>query len=384
MYASAFPGLSPAQLVRPADHAAPPFPLSAPFQLRYHRARNALYQLVRVLAAGRAGAVLVPDYHHGNEVAAIRAAGAPVRFYPIDRRLEPDLDVVRRMCRDRPLAILCIHYLGWPQPVDAIAALARDAGAALIEDCALALLSAPNGRPLGSAGAFSVFCLYKSLPVPNGGVLVANPPGPALPAGPSASCGLPSLAGRMAELTTDWLRQSWDGVGRPAAALKRLAGGLLTRAGVRRVPVGDSGFDAASADLGMSPLAQRMLAAFDYAGIRRRRQANFARLAGRLAGRVPLLLADLPDGVCPLFLPILVADKPTAARALAARGVAAVEFWNDGDPAARSERSDATFLRRHVLELPVHQGLDARHIDFIADQVLDLRLRWPEPAARSA
>jgi dTDP-4-amino-4,6-dideoxygalactose transaminase len=384
MYASAFPGLSPALLAGRTRRVPPPFPMSAARQLRYHRARNALYQLVRALAAGRAGAVLVPDYHHGNEVAAIRAAGAPVSFYRVDRRLGPDLDAVRRLCQDRPLAILCIHYLGWPQPTDELAALARTSGALLIEDCALALLSMPGGRPLGATGAFSVFCLYKTLPVPNGAVLVANPAAPALPASPTASCGLPSLGGRVAELTTDWLRERWDGIGRQLVALKQHAGAGLTRLGVRRVPVGETGFDVATADLGMSPLGERLLASFDYPGIRRRRAANYLRLARRLAGRVPLLLPELPDGVCPLFLPILVADKPRTARALAARGVAAVEFWNDGDPAARSERSDAAFLRRHVLELPVHQGLDARHVEHIADQVLALRLPWSERLERRA
>jgi hypothetical protein len=32
---------------------------------------------------------------------------------------------------------------------------------------------------------------------------------------------------------------------------------------------------------------------------------------------------------------------------------------------------DAQFLRRHVLELPIHQDLTARHIDHIARQMSD-------------
>src|SRR5262245_42829462 len=48
----------------------------------------------------------------------------------------------------------------------------------LVEDCALSLYSRdPSGRWLGSTGDLSIFCLYKTLPVPHGGVAL----GPALP-----------------------------------------------------------------------------------------------------------------------------------------------------------------------------------------------------------
>ena len=39
---------------------------------------------------------------------------------------------------------------------------------------ALSLLSEPDGEPLGSFGDWSIFCLYKTLPVPNGALLVQN------------------------------------------------------------------------------------------------------------------------------------------------------------------------------------------------------------------
>src|SRR5215510_9101370 len=72
----------------------PPFPLSAPRRTYFYRARNAVYHLIRALKLKADEAVLVPSYHHGNEVMAIRAAGATVRFYPINRDLRPDLDAL--------------------------------------------------------------------------------------------------------------------------------------------------------------------------------------------------------------------------------------------------------------------------------------------------
>jgi hypothetical protein len=84
---------------------------------------------------------------------------------------------------------------------------------------------------------------------------------------------------------------------------------------------------------------------------------------------------DLAPGVCPLFFPLLVADKGDAARALWRRGVMATELWNEGDVSVRShEAEDSRFLRKHVLELPIHQDLTRQHIEYMARQVRDLGL----------
>jgi dTDP-4-amino-4,6-dideoxygalactose transaminase len=155
------------------------------------------------------------------------------------------------------------------------------------------------------------------------------------------------------------------GMGRAAGAMQ-----------VRRANVGDIGFNLDDVDLEMSPLSLRLLAGFDFAAIRRRRMENYRRLAGRLAGRATLVHANAPDGVCPLFFPVLVPDKHRAAVALQARGVDALEFWNDSDELPVHEMSPAElFLRRHVLELPIHQDLTPRHVDYVAKQVAELDLR---------
>jgi hypothetical protein len=53
----------------------------------------------------------------------------------------------------------------------------------------------------------------------------------------------------------------------------------------------------------------------------------------------------------------------------------ATELWNEGDPSVAShEAEDSRFLRRHVLELPIHQDLSLPHIDYMARQVRELGL----------
>jgi dTDP-4-amino-4,6-dideoxygalactose transaminase len=246
----------------------------------------------------------------------------------------------------------------------------------LVEDCALALLSEVNGRPLGSFGDWSVFCLYKTLPLPNGALLVQN--GPCLEslerlrlrdAGPA------SVLGRTAELLVQRIRGRANGVGAALQLMKRGVGRAAGVLAVHRANVGDIGFNRDQVDLAMSRVSQRLLTGFDYQAIRRIRVDNYRRLAERLSGSAVSVFPRVPDGVCPLFFPVLVKDKHATAEQLRARGVDALEFWNDScEPGGHEMGPDARFLRRHVLELPIHQDLTPRHIDHIARQMANLDL----------
>ena len=199
MYVSAWPGLSPVDLLRRPRSTRAPFPMSAPRKTYFFRARNALYHLFRGLGFTARERVLVPDYHSGNEVAAIRAAGAGVTAYPVTRTLDIDLDALARLCTPETRAVLAIHFLGWPQRLAALAAFCRERGLLLVEDCALSLLSEADGVPLGATGDFAVFCLYKTLPLPNGAVLVQNRGrAPGVDALALRRCGLAPLLGRTA------------------------------------------------------------------------------------------------------------------------------------------------------------------------------------------
>ena len=247
----------------------------------------------------------------------------------------------------------------------------------LVEDCALALLSELDGRPLGSFGDWSVFCLYKTLPVPNGAVLVQNRAGiDALARLPLRQAGTASVFGRTAELLTQRTRGRSAGLGAALCAIKRSLGWAASALDVHRTPVGDMGFDLTDIDLAMSRISERLIDRLDFGDIRRTRLTNFRRLADALRGRAHMVMPDPDDGVCPLFFPVLVPDKHAAATALRQRGVDALEFWNDGVEGDGAEVSaDARFLRRHVLELPIHQDLTAAHIDYVARQASAVNLR---------
>ena len=381
MYISAWPGLT-LRDVFPSRAAVLPYPLNSEYRTSFCVARSGIYHLFRALGLKPQDVVLVPDYYSGNEVAAMRAAGVSLAFYPVLRTLEPDLESLARLTkRLSPRVIYVIHYLGWPQPLKEIQGLCRGAGSILIEDCALSMLSEVEGKALGTFGDYSVFCVYKTLPVPNGGLLVQNKG--SLPE--LADLKLepyPRLAGasRTAALAFESLHSQWSILGKALSGVKQTAGRLLRAASGRHVAVGDmvaeTGWNPDNVNVAMSAISASVMGSLDYTGIRERRRRNFSLLRERLQGRVTLLREDLPDGVCPLFFPILVKHKHAAAQSFWRKGIGAVEFWSDPQD-NRSIGADARYLRSHVLELPIHQTVTESQVEYIAAQVLRLN---PEPA----
>lgn len=374
MYVPSWPGLAIGNLLGRKSSALP-YPLSARRRNEFYVARSGIYHLIRSLKLKPHDIVLAPDYYSGNEVGAMLAAGASLMYYPIARNLEPDRKVLARMIlKLRPRIVYVIHYLGWPQPMKEIQALCNYTGSILVEDCALSMLSSWEGQPLGSMGNYSVFCLYKSLPVPNGGLLVQNTAGmPELTGLQMEPCPSMGTIGRSAELALGRLRSRSNGVGKVLCGIKQSVGRALRAARFRHVPVGDIGWDIGNVNVGMSSVSNTVMSNLDYDEIRRRRRENFQFLRQELSGAVSMVREDLDEGVCPLFFPILVKNKREAVKSLHARGIGAVDFWNDRQHNPDIGR-DARHLRAHLLELPIHQDVSPIQVQYIAREVRKLRL----------
>jgi dTDP-4-amino-4,6-dideoxygalactose transaminase len=382
-----YQGLAAMHLVGRPSASTPPFPFNAPRRISYYRARNAIFHLFRTLhEAQRSLTVLAPDYHSGNEILAMQAAGAKIHYCPVGAHMQWDPAEVERLCRAHsPDVLYVIHYAGWPQPIAQLAEICRRREMLLVEDCALSLLSeTEDGRPLGSFGQWSVFCLYKTLPLPNGALLVQNDfPIESLERLHLRPAGAASVAARVTELFVQRIRGRVNSVGAALQAIKRGMGMVAGALDVRRANVGDIGFNLDEVDLAMSPVSTRLMRRLDYSDIRRRRAANYRQLLQELDSRVFPLFPELPDHICPLFFPVVVPNKAAAATALRRRGVEALEFWNDpiGDGSEMS--AQARFFREHVLELPIHQDLSTRHVSHVARQV-NLTLGAAADAGRAA
>jgi dTDP-4-amino-4,6-dideoxygalactose transaminase len=359
---------------RPAAVAPLVFPFDQP-GLRYrYFARNAVWDAVHML--GLAGKkVLLPAYHHGVELETLLAAGVIPVFFRVDAQMRCDWNDAAEKSRGCS-ALYIIHYAGFAQDMQAARALAGTMGVPLIEDCALALLSRDGEKPLGSFGDVSVFCLYKTLPVPNGGGLLARgdyakrletlpevvPPGMASTASHLIGSLLANLELRSGE------------VGRRARQALREAGRWVVKRGkVERISTGTQHFNQNDVDLGMSAASHVVLRNQDFASIVERRRRNYFLLYAMLRDVAPPVTGELTPGVCPLFYPVRMRNKAAAMARLLSRGVETVDFWRVRHPrVAAGEFPDVDELRETVLELPVHQDLSPADAEHVATCVREL------------
>jgi dTDP-4-amino-4,6-dideoxygalactose transaminase len=133
------------------------------------------------------------------------------------------------------------------------------------------------------------------------------------------------------------------------------------------IPVGTQAFDPAVVQLGMSPVAARLLELTDAEEVVRRRRANWLLLHERIGRPERATWSSLPPGVCPLFYALEVDDKDRALRLLWSRGIQAVDFWRSGHPSVpRGRFPEVEALRRRVVELPCHQDLGPEELERVA------------------
>ena len=137
------------------------------------------------LVWGKGDEVLVPAYHHGSEIEALVRAGVKCRFYEASETLEPVTRELEAALTPRTRALLIVHYIGFPQDSDRWRRWCDEHGLLLLEDAAQAWLASASGRPVGSFGDLSVFCLYKTFGFPDGSALVTAASTPEIESGSS-------------------------------------------------------------------------------------------------------------------------------------------------------------------------------------------------------
>jgi dTDP-4-amino-4,6-dideoxygalactose transaminase len=338
-----------------------PFPFEEPGCRLFRKARHALHHGVRALGLGDGDEVLMPAWHHGSEVEALLRAGITPRFYEGGPGLEPDADELEGLLGPHVRALYLIHYLGFAQDSPGWLAWCRARGLLLLEDAAQGWLGSIGERPLGSVGDLAVFCPYKTVALPDIGVLVSSrPPDPRFA---GRASGLYKLSRRHAA----WL------ISRSALAAAvgvRLEGG--------RVPPEE---EVALGEVDAPPfqvtgvLLPRLLGADPL----RRRRANYRVLLSELAERVLEPFARLPEGASPFAFPVEADDKAPLLARLKKHGISPLDFWAFPHPALPAERFPlAARLRTRIVGLPVHQELRPHDLERIVTAVRG------RPAGRTA
>ncbi|MEN3355575.1 MAG: perosamine synthetase, partial [Betaproteobacteria bacterium] len=327
-WATMLPLLRPGMLLPGGEGMKAAFPFNDPRVQYVHFARNAIYFLVQHL--GLVGTdVLAPAYFHGVELEALIAGGVAPRFYPVRAGMRVEPEDIKACLRPETRAVYLIHYLGFPTPVAAIQQLCHDRGIVLIEDCALALLSTIDGAPVGTFGDAAVFCLYKTLPTPDGGAVVLRHGHLELGGNP------PKTLGTTRETVASMLRRfEIDGGGMERGfvrAVRVVGRAIAPPRQASWVDVGTQRFNIADTGLLMSRLSRTIIDAQDFDDIVATRRRNYLHLQSLLEDLSPPVFPTMPVGVCPLFYPFITPRKWELCRRLNESGIQAVPFWFHGE-----------------------------------------------------
>jgi hypothetical protein len=286
---------------------------------------------------GAPARVLLPAYICDS---VIEAFGVPL-FYHVDAALRIDWPALTEAAaRERPAALLLVHYFGRLQDRAGLAAFRdRFPGVAIVEDLSHSLLNAPGRQGLHGLADYGVASLRKLLPVPDGAVVV-DYRGRGLPDLPAATPP-PSTATRLAALASG----SFQLFHRAELELDReaplAAASEVTREIVARVPAAD---------------------------LRARRRANWHALADALRGAAEVrpLHADLPPGVAPLGYPVRCRNRHDLGRRLSDAGVEAVVHWPLPPAATAAASYDERLLAGTLLTLPCGPACTAQDLERIA------------------
>lgn len=341
-----------------------------------HSARTGIARACELLGLGNGSEVLVPSYNCGSEIAPLLAYGVSLKMYNVLENGKIDIkDLESRISQDTK-AIYLTYYFGFPQPTQEVANICKNKRIYLIEDCALSLFSKVGDREVGSFGDVAVFSLVKTLPVPDGGVLVIN--NPRLP--DNRWCIKPPGLIRICRGLTPFLKlklltnlAQWHllwlyGITQPLLKTQ-LSDAESGKVQSEPEIMPHMEFGARYKDKGISLLSRHMMSRFDKTAIIHKRRENFLLLLSliKVSDICRPLFTELPEGVCPLNFPMIVSQRSRFASLLKHRFIDAGRWWKGYYPGLPwREFPNAQYLKDNLLVLRIHQELNQNQIRYMA------------------
>jgi perosamine synthetase len=340
-------------------------------------ARTAIEYAIRISGLGQGSEILVPAYNCGSEVAALIKGGASVNLYDIKRDATIDIGRLKDAITSKTKAIYIIHYFGFSQPIREIKEICIDKGIKLLEDCALSLFSKYGDADIGTHGDFSFFSFPKSLPVPDGGMLITN------------NCEfsvnewericpntikiykglLPHFKSfmlhKISQYNMLWLYELFQY--KHLVEQSKYVGREVRRSS-QYLPF--MIFDNNLLDKRISSISRNILSLVDKKEIVAKRRHNFKILLSNIKNTDDCapLFNTLPEGVCPLHFPIIVKDRNKYSYNLNWHLVDAIEWWKGYYPGFKWNRySNACYLKDSVIALPIHQQICDAELQYIID-----------------
>lgn len=142
-----------------------------------HSCTAALEMAALLLDIGPGDEVIMPSYTFVSTAnAVVLRGGVPVFIDVRPDTINMDERLIEQALSSRTRAIAPVHYAGVACEMDAILAIARDRGLAVVEDAAQGLGASYRGRALGTLGTFGALSFHASKNVVSGegGALLVN------------------------------------------------------------------------------------------------------------------------------------------------------------------------------------------------------------------
>jgi dTDP-4-amino-4,6-dideoxygalactose transaminase len=340
----------------------------------FYQGRVALWHLCHLWQFKDGDEVLMPAYNCGTEVEPFLAYGAKVVFYRVDEHARIDDEDLKKRYTAKTRIVYITHYFGWPHPVKDIYKWCKERNIYVVEDCALSLFSYSDEGYLGTLADASIFSFRKFLPVPDGAALVLRKPvepntlSLRPPAAMQTVRNLLPFAKSTALSALDAVRLYG-----PLRRMKLKSFDLHTfveknvQAEKPDMPA-DYYFDERIQSWSISNISAGILRRTDPEKVLDQRRKNYLSLLERIREipGVKPLFNDLPEGVCPLGLMVLVTPRSAVAKALNQFGIAACPWWEGYHRKCDwKDFPEARFLKDHVLYLPINQSMQTPHMRYI-------------------
>jgi len=344
-----------------------------------HKGRCGLAQLCKIWELKSGDEILVPAYNCGTEIDPFIHHGLSVIFYRVDNQAKIDIEALQKQITSNTRVIYVTHYFGWPQDIKTLSEYCKKNNIYLIEDCALSLFSNPTGSSLGLTGDAAIYSFPKTLPVPDGGVLALLSDNHS-----KESFTLPPPTRKIIRRMLPFIKRAVlglsDKIGLFPYLPPKFTGLRLscdktspnkTTQGLSEIP-SSYYYDPSIQDMTASAATRYIVKHTNPEEVIQQRRQNYVQLSKALENSQifkPLYL-KLPEGVCPLFFPVLVEHREGISNRLSERGIAVIQWWS-GFHRDFSWRDfpEAQYLKEHLLALPIHQQLTFEDINYMLHEI---------------
>jgi len=386
------PCFSLKQVIRKGKTDIDVYPLNSKNSHLLFGARYAIWSGLKVLGITPEQNILMPSYNCGTEIDPILDQEIQVKYYRIKRDMTIDKEDIIKQIDSNTVAIFVTHYMGFPQPIDEIKEICNTYSLFLIEDCAHAFMSMYKSRNLGTFGDISVFSIRKTLPIPNGGALVINNENfdfaeKQIKGSPLATFFLAVEllrnrtqlnSPRLLSTLTDMVIWSVAFINKNFRLLLRVIKKIFAYRGLALVHIYYywRDFRRELAKWKISTFSERIMSNVNYEKIKDKRRKNYEYLLHNLPKiqDIEVVFDKLPEGVCPLFFPLIVKDRQYYHKKFKDRGISTFQYWQHIHDAVPWDKfPDALYLKQHVLGLPIHQDISFIHLDRMIEVFKDIK-----------